>query len=74
VRDSFSTVLYSFTVLVTKAKGTGLFTVHRADDLVYQRSVGGFGWSCTPAAFQVVTRAVQWELRGVLEGCCSVCV
>jgi hypothetical protein len=44
-----------------------------ADDLVYQRSVGGFGWGSTPAALQVMTRAVQWELRGVPEGYCFMC-
>ena len=24
---------------------------------------GIFGWTCTPAAFQVVSRGIQWELQ-----------
>jgi hypothetical protein len=29
--------------------------------------VGIFGWTGTPAAFQVVTRAITWELRHALR-------
>lgn len=30
-------------------------------DLVYLQIAGIFGWACTPAAFQTVTRALKWE-------------
>jgi hypothetical protein len=37
------------------------------DDLVYFQLAGIFGWGSTPAAFQVVTRAITWELRCALQ-------
>ena len=37
------------------------------DDLVYLQLAGIFGWSGTPAAFQVVMRAIAWELRSRLQ-------
>ena len=33
------------------------------DDLVYLQTTGIFGWSGTPACFQVVTRAISYELQ-----------
>ena len=36
-------------------------------DLVYLLIAGIFGWAGTPAAFQVVTRAISWELRHALK-------
>jgi hypothetical protein len=36
-------------------------------DLVYLQIAGIFGWSGTPAAFQVVTRAITWELKHALQ-------
>ena len=33
------------------------------DNIVYFQIAGIFGWSGTPAAFQVITRAISWELR-----------
>jgi hypothetical protein len=36
------------------------------DNLVYLQFAGIFGWAGTPAVFQVVTRAIQWELRHTL--------
>ena len=39
----------------------GLFAM-----LLYFQLAGIFGWAGTPAAFQVVTRAMSWELRHVL--------
>ena len=36
------------------------------DDVVYFQLAGIFGWAGTPAAFQVVTRAISWELRHAL--------
>ena len=37
-------------------------------NLVYLQFVGIFGWAGTPAAFQTVTRAIQWELSHALHG------
>ena len=37
------------------------------DDVVYFQIAGTFGWSGTPAAFQVVTRTIAWELRHSLR-------
>ena len=36
-------------------------------DLVYLQIAGIFGWACTPVAFQVVARALKWELSHVLQ-------
>jgi hypothetical protein len=36
-------------------------------DRVYLQIAGIFGWSGTPAAFQVVTRAVLWEMKHALK-------
>jgi hypothetical protein len=38
------------------------------DDVVYFQIAGIFGWSDTPDAFHVVTRAISWELRHTLAG------
>ena len=46
----------------------GLFAMRLSNDLVYLQTVGIFGWAGTPAAFQVVTRAVEWELASRLHG------
>ena len=35
---------------------------------------GIFGWTCTPAAFQVVSRGIQWELKHSLKGRCKMYV
>ena len=35
---------------------------------------GIFGWTCTPAAFQVVSRGIQWELLHSLKGRCKMYV
>ena len=36
-------------------------------DLVYLQIAEIFGWACTPAAFQTVTRAIKWELSHTLK-------
>ena len=43
-------------------------------DRVYIHLCGIFGWTCTPAAFQVVSRAIQWELKHRLKGDCRMYV
>ena len=35
---------------------------------------GIFGWTCTPAAFQVVSRGMQWELKHLLKLRCKMYV
>lgn len=43
-------------------------------DRIYIHLCGIFGWTCTPAAFQVVSRAIQWELLHFLKGRCKMYV
>jgi hypothetical protein len=56
----------AYTLLSFRPEDVGLFAMLLSDDLVYLQMVGIFGWSGTPAVFQVVTRAITWELRQVL--------
>ena len=57
----------AYTLLSFRAEYVGLFGMLLTDDLVYLQLAGIFGWSGTPAAFQVVTRAIAWELRSRLQ-------
>jgi hypothetical protein len=57
----------AYTLLSFRPEDVGLFAMLLSDDLVYLQMVGIFGWSGTPAAFQVVTRAITWELRHALR-------
>lgn len=57
----------AYTLLSFRPEDVGLFAMLLSDDLVYFQMVGIFGWSGTPAAFQVVTRAITWELRHALQ-------
>ena len=57
----------AYTLLSFRAEYVGLFGMLLTDDLVYLQLAGIFGWSGTPAAFQVVTRAIAWELRSRLR-------
>ena len=41
---------------------------------VFIHLCGIFGWTCTPAAFQVVSRGIQWELQHSLKGRCKMYV
>jgi hypothetical protein len=45
-----------------------MFGQELMDGLVYIHHGGVFGGSCTPAAFQPVTRSVVFELRAITEG------
>jgi hypothetical protein len=58
----------AYTLLSFRPGDAGLFATLLTDDLVYLQLVGVFGWDGTPAAFQVVTRAISWELRHALQG------
>jgi hypothetical protein len=57
----------AYTLLSFRPGDAGLFATLLTDDLVYFQLVGIFGWAGTPAAFQVVTRAIRWELRHALR-------
>ena len=57
----------AYTLLSFRPEYVGLFGMLLTDDLVYLQLAGIFGWSGTPAAFQVVTRAIAWELRARLK-------
>jgi hypothetical protein len=57
----------TYTLLSFSPENTPLFAMELSDDLIYFQFVGMFGWSCTPAAFQVVTRAISFELRHRLK-------
>jgi hypothetical protein len=58
----------AYTLLSFRPEDVGLFAMLLTGDLVYLQIAGIFGWSGTPAAFQVVTRAICWELRHSLRG------
>lgn len=53
----------AYTLLSFRPEDTGLFGMEVTGDLIYLQICGIFGWSSTPAAFQVVTRALKWELK-----------
>jgi hypothetical protein len=58
----------AYTLLSYRPEDVGLFAMLLTDDVVYFQIAGIFGWSGTPAAFHVVTRAISWELRHTLAG------
>jgi hypothetical protein len=58
----------AYTLLNVHPDEVGVFAQELVDGLIYFHLCGVFGWSCTPAAFQVVTRAIKWELRHKLKG------
>lgn len=53
----------AYQLLSFRPEDAGLFAMMLTDNLVYFQVAGIFGWAGTPAAFQVVTRAISWELR-----------
>jgi hypothetical protein len=57
----------AYTLLSFRPEDVGLFAMLLTGDMVYFQIAGIFGWSGTPAAFQVVTRAITWELRHALR-------
>jgi hypothetical protein len=57
----------AYTLLLFRPEDVGLFALLQTGDLVCLQLAGIFGWSGTPAAFQVVTRAISWELKHSLE-------
>ena len=57
----------AYTLLSFRPEDVGLFAMLLTEDIVYFQLAGIFGWSGTPAAFQVVTRAITWELKHALR-------
>ena len=57
----------AYTLLSFRPEDAGLFGMLLTGDLVYLQIAGIFGWAGTPAAFQVVTRAISWELKYALR-------
>jgi hypothetical protein len=57
----------AYMLLSFRPEDVGMFAMLVSDDLVYLQAVGIFGWPGTPAAFQVVTRALTWEMRHALR-------
>jgi hypothetical protein len=57
----------AYTLLPFRPEDIGLFGLLLTGDLVYLQIAGIFGWSGTPAAFQVVTRAISWKLKHALK-------
>jgi hypothetical protein len=51
----------AYTLLSFRPEDVGLFRMLLTGDLVYLQIAGIFGWTGTPAAFQVVTRAISWS-------------
>lgn len=58
----------AYTLLSFRPEDVGLFAMLLTEDIVYLQLAGIFGWAGTPAAFQVVTRAITWELKHRLKG------
>jgi hypothetical protein len=59
----------AYALLSFRPEDVGLFAMLFSDDLM-----GIFGLSETPATFQVVTRAITWELRHALRSQTVMCV
>ena len=57
----------AYTLLFFRPEDVGLFAMLLTGDRVYLQIAGIFGWSGTPAAFQVVTRAISWEMKHALR-------
>jgi hypothetical protein len=58
----------AYNLISFKAKFCKLFAVELVGGLVIIFMCGLFGWSATPAAFQVVTRAIVFEMAIQLSG------
>jgi hypothetical protein len=57
----------AYTLLSYRPEDVGLLGMMLTDDTVYFQTAGIFGWAGTPAAFQVVTRAIKFELSNALH-------
>lgn len=58
----------AYTLLSFRPEDVALFGMRVTGDLVYFQICGIFGWTGTPAAFQVITRALQFEFQHKVSG------
>jgi hypothetical protein len=58
----------AYTLLSFRTKDVPLLGMEMTDDLVMFFLCGIFGWTGTPACFQVITRAISFELNRTLRG------
>ena len=64
----------AYTLIDVLPEDVGCLAQELDCELVYFHLCGFFGWTCTPAAFQVGSRAIKHELDARLEGDCLVYV
>ena len=64
----------AYTLLSFRIDDVGLFAVEVTDEQVFLQFCGIFGWTGTPAAFQVVSRALSHELNQSLTSAVAVYV
>ncbi len=53
----------AYNLIIYDPAYAGLMASETSDGYVVVYLVGTFGWTGTPAAFEVVTRAIRWELK-----------
>lgn len=58
----------AYTLLSFDPRDAHLFGMELSEDILIFFLCGVFGWSCTPFAFQVISRALLFELRLLLVG------
>jgi hypothetical protein len=58
----------AFTKMFFDAKDVEHLAMEMTDNMAIVFFSGIFGWTGTPAAFQVINRAIVWELLHVLQG------
>ena len=64
----------AYTLLSFKPEEVPLLGAEMRGGLLVFFLCGIFGWSGTPAAFQVVTRALKWEFQRCVSGACNMYV
>ena len=64
----------AYQLLSVRPDNAKYFAMEIFGDRIYIHLCGIFGWTCTPAAFQVVSRGIQWELKHRLKGRCQMYV
>ena len=58
----------AFTLLTFETEAVRKLAMEMSDDLVMIFLCGVFGWTGTPAAFQVLNRTIKWEINQVIYG------
>ena len=64
----------AFNLISFRPEAVPLFATELTDDIVIIFLCGIFGWTGTPFAFDVVTRAIRHELRRDVKGCSDMYV